>query len=201
MTPPGPALGPLRPSYPLVTERLLLRPIDPIGDVDALHAYRSRVDVCRYIPPEPGTRAQMAERLANPDLVRSTLTREGEILSLAVVLRESNRLIGDLVFFWHSALHRGGEIGYVIHPDVQGKGYATEAVVALLALLFDEFGLRRVTARVDTENPASAAVLRKAGLRQEAVLVENEWFKGRWGSEIDFAMLDREWRAARDRSR
>ena len=33
-------------------------------------------------------------------------------------------------------------------------------------------------------------------MRQEAVLVENEWFKGEWSTEIDFAILEREWRAA-----
>jgi RimJ/RimL family protein N-acetyltransferase len=34
-------------------------------------------------------------------------------------------------------------------------------------------------------------------MRQEAVLVENEWFKGEWTNEIDFAILAREWRASR----
>jgi len=52
-----------------------------------------------------------------------------------------------------------------------------------------------VTARIDADNPASAAVLTKLGMRQEAVLVENEWFKGRWSTEIDFGILAREWRA------
>jgi RimJ/RimL family protein N-acetyltransferase len=201
MTAPGPALGPLRPSYPLETARLLLRPIDPVGDVDAMHAYLSREDVCRYIPPEPKNREQVVERLADPRRTRSELEREGDTLALAVVLKESGELIGDLVFFWHSAEHRGGEIGYVVNPTYHGRGYATEAAGALLALLFDEFGLHRVTARIDADNPASGAVLTKLGMRREAELVENEWFKGRWSTEIDFAILDREWRALHDRRR
>ena len=45
----------LQPDYPIETERLLLRPLDP-DDVDDLHAYQSRADVCRYIPYEPRTR-------------------------------------------------------------------------------------------------------------------------------------------------
>jgi RimJ/RimL family protein N-acetyltransferase len=116
------------------------------------------------------------------------------VLALAVVLRETGQLIGDLVLFWHSEEHRSGEIGYVINPDLHGHGYATEAAGALLALAFDGLGLHRVTARIDEENPASAAVLRKLGMRQEAVLVENEWFKGRWSTEVDFAILEEEWR-------
>lgn len=189
---PEPALAP---DYPVETERLLLRPIDPERDVDAMHAYLSRADVCAYIPPEPGTREEIAARLARPGRTRSVLTKEGQVLALAVVLKENGALIGDVVLFWHSAEHRTGEIGYVLNPDYHGKGYATEAARALLGLAFDGLGLRRVTARIDQENPASAAVLRKIGMRQEAVLVENEWFKGRWSTEVDFAMLDHEWRA------
>jgi RimJ/RimL family protein N-acetyltransferase len=87
----------------------------------------------------------------------------------------------------------------VINPRHAGQGFATEAAAAMLVLAFDGLGLHRVTARIDARNGASAAVLRKLGMRQEAVLVENEWFKGEWSDEIDFAILDREWRARRER--
>ncbi len=185
--------------YPITTERLLLRPIDPVGDVDALHDYLSRDDVCAYIPPTPATREQVAQRYAKPERHRSDLTEEGQVLALAVELKETGQVIGDLVLFFHSELHRHGEIGYVFNPDFHGSGYATEAARALLRLAFDgpwaPHPLRRVIARIDADNPASAAVLRKLGMRQEAVLVENEWFKGRWSTEIDFAILEREWHA------
>jgi len=90
--------------------------------------------------------------------------------------------------------HACGEIAYVLNPDLGGRGYATEAADAMLRLGFDGLGLHRIHARIEDLNPASGAVLRRIGMRQEAVLVENEWFKGRWGSEIDFAILAREWR-------
>jgi RimJ/RimL family protein N-acetyltransferase len=185
----------LAPEYPIETRRLLLRPIDPVADIDAMHAYRSREDVCRYIPPVPVTREQLAETYANPERTRSVLTEAGQILSLAIVLRETGRLIGDIILIWSDAEHRGGEVGYIVDPEHQGHGYATEAVRAVLALGFDGLGLHRMTGRIDARNPASGRVLVKAGMRQEAVLVENEWFKGAWGTEIDFAILDREWRA------
>lgn len=93
-----------------------------------------------------------------------------------------------------SAEHSTGEVGYVIAPAHQGNGYATEVTIALLRLGFEGLGLHRIVARVDARNGASAAVLRKSGMRQEAYLVENEWFKGGWSDEIDFAMLESEWR-------
>lgn len=185
------------PSYPIETERLLLRPIDPEGDLDAMLAYRSREDVCAYIPPVPATRESLATFLSDPEKIRSTLDEPGQAMLLAVIVRDTGELIGDTLLFWRSAEHRSGEIGYVFNPDHHGHGYATEAARAMLGVAFDGLGLHRVIARVDAENPKSAAVLRRLGMRQEAELVENEWFKGRWSTEIDFAILDREWRAGK----
>jgi RimJ/RimL family protein N-acetyltransferase len=186
----------LKPEYPLETARLLLRPLEP-GDVDAMHAYQSRPDVCRYVPYEPRSREVIAERLADPEKTRSTLEEAGQVIDIAVVRKDTGELIGDVVLFWHSAEHRGGELGYVINPDHAGQGFATEAATALLELAFDGLGLHRVIGRIDARNDASAAVLRRIGMRQEAVLVENEWFKGEWCTEIDFAILESEWRARR----
>jgi RimJ/RimL family protein N-acetyltransferase len=188
----------LKPEYPIETERLLLRPLQA-GDVDALHAYQSRADVCRYIPYEPRSREEIARRIADPDKNRSSIEEPGQVLSLAVLLRGTGDLVGDVVLFWHSAEHRGGEIGYVLHPDRAGHGYATEAGRALLALAFDGLGLHRVVGRIDARNEPSAAVLRRLGMRQEAALIENEWFKGEWTTEIDFAVLEHEWRASGQR--
>jgi RimJ/RimL family protein N-acetyltransferase len=187
--------GVLKPEYPITTERLLLRPLDPATDVDAVHAYQSREDVCRYVPYHPRSRQEVAERLADPERTRSALENEGEVIDLAVVERDTGRLVGDVVLFWRSAEHRAGEIGYAFNPAFHGRGYATEASRALLDLAFGGLGLHRVIARVDARNAASAAVLRRLGMRQEAVLVENEWFKGEWTTEIDFAVLETEWRA------
>ncbi|MGT2426292.1 GNAT family N-acetyltransferase [Amnibacterium kyonggiense] len=184
----------LAPYYPIATDRLLLRPIDPVGDVDAMHAYRSREDVCRYIPPVPVTREQLAATYAAPERTRSVLTGPGQILALAIVLRETGRLIGDIILIWPEDHPSNGEVGYIVDPDHQCRGYATEAVRAVLALGFDGLGLHRITGRIDARNPASGRVLTKAGMRQEAVLVENEWFKGEWSTEVDFAILAREWR-------
>jgi RimJ/RimL family protein N-acetyltransferase len=184
----------LKPDYPILTPRLLLRPLDAATDVDAVCAYQSREDICRYVPYSPRTREQVAERLARDD-VRSTLEEAGQVLNIAVVLRETDELIGDVVLFWHSAEHQSGEIGYAFNPDHHGNGYATEVCGALLDLAFDGLGLHRVIGRIDQRNTASAAVLRRVGMRQEAVLVENEWFKGEWATTVDFAILAGEWRA------
>jgi RimJ/RimL family protein N-acetyltransferase len=186
----------LRPTYPVRTERLLLRPLTA-GDIDGLLAYRSRPDVCRYVPFEPMDRQQIADRLTTR-WATTELTDEGQALGLGAEVAATGELAGDVTLFWHSREHRGGEIGYLLNPDFAGRGYATEAARAMLRLGFDDLGLHRITARIDERNDPSARLARRLGMRQEARLVHNEWFKGEWSTELGFAMLADEWPAHRD---
>ena len=184
----------LRPSYPVRTERLLLRPLTA-GDAQALLAYRSLPEVCRYVPFAPMDRKEIAERLATR-WAATIITDEGQGLTLGVEHAETGDLVGDVMLHWSSREHLGGEVGWVFHPAHAGHGYATEAARAMLRLGFEELGLHRIIARVDERNEASARVARRLGMRQEARLVENEMFKGEWTTELDFAMLAAEWPGA-----
>src|SRR5690606_37504265 len=70
----------------LTTERLRLRPLGP-DDLDPVHDYLSRPDVCRYLLHEPRTRQQVAEALAR-SAGRTSLRTDGDSVRLAVVRRE-----------------------------------------------------------------------------------------------------------------
>jgi RimJ/RimL family protein N-acetyltransferase len=183
----------LAPSFPITTHRLVLRPLGE-ADVEALLAYRSDPAVCRYVPFEPMTAADVACRLAG-QWSRRTIDDEGQNLNLGVELRDGGSLVGDVMLVWHSRGHGGGEIGYMFHPDAAGNGYATEAMHTVLHLAFDDLGLHRLLARTDARNTASGNVARRLGMRQEAHLFENEWIKGEWTDEIDFGLLRSEWDA------
>lgn len=183
----------LAPDYPILTERLLLRPIDADADLVAMHSYRSIPEVCRYVPFSPGTPEELAQRLADPERVRSVIDDEGQVMSVVMIRRDTGELIGDLVLFWHSTTDLRAEIGYVLHPDHEGHGFATEGTRAVLALCFEEAGAHRVTARIDVRNTASARLLERIGMRHEATLVEDVWFKEEWSTTEVYGMLDREW--------
>jgi RimJ/RimL family protein N-acetyltransferase len=86
----------------------------------------------------------------------------------------------------------------MFHPDHHGRGYATESGLPLIDFGFEVCGFHRIIGRLEARNAASARVLEKLGMRREALLIENEWVKGEWQSEIDYALLEREWRAQRD---
>lgn len=180
-------------SEPLATERLLLRPFttDDLEDVLAIHA---RPDVVRFLYWEVRSRDEVRELLERR-VHLDRIEKEGDALVLAVVRRSDGRVIGEMTLRWTSAQHRQGEVGFVFHPDAHGQGYAREATSVVLDLAFDRLGLHRVYGRTDGRNDASARLMLRLGMRQEAHFVHNEIFKGEWGDELVFAILADEWAA------
>jgi RimJ/RimL family protein N-acetyltransferase len=186
----------LRPPYPVTTARLRLRPLTT-DDIPDLLAYRGDPEVCRYLPFEPMTRDLLASRIAG-DLGRSEISGEGQAMTLGAERISDGRVIGDVVLFFHSARHAGGEIGYAFHPDVAGQGFAAEACTAVLDLAYEELGLHRMVANMHARNHASMRLAVRLGMRPEAHHVSCEMFKGEWTDLLVYAMLDDEWRARRD---
>ncbi len=85
------------------------------------------------------------------------------------------------------------EIGFTVAPAHQGRGFATEAVLGILAYLFECVHKHRVFASVDPRNVASMALLKRVGMRQEAHYRESLWFKGGWADDVVFGILESEW--------
>lgn len=190
---------PYRFEQPLVTERLVLR-LMSAADVDALHDYQSRADVCRYLPFNPQSREEVIDRVAQ-HAKADRLAAVGDSLRLALELGAGEdapgRLIGDSYFAIASTEHFGGEIGWTMHPAFAGRGYATEAAAAVLDLAFSTLGLHRVFARLDVRNHASIALCHRLGMREEAHFVQDTRFKGEWSDTGIYAILEEEWQRSR----
>lgn len=184
---------------PLTTPRLTLRPFEE-RDLDALHAYGSLPEVVRFMYWEPLDRPAARARL-EAYLGRTRLEDEGDVLTLAIEWAEpaAPQVVGEVMLAWRSRLHRQGEVGFACHPAFHGRGLVTEAATAILGVAFDHLGLHRVYGRCDARNGSSGRLLTRLGMRLEAHLVENEWVKGEWVDEQVYALLRREWHAARGR--
>jgi RimJ/RimL family protein N-acetyltransferase len=179
------------PAWPLETERLVLRPFDA-SDLEALYAIHSDEQNARWLYHDARTRPQV-EELLERKIAGASLRAEGEWLSAAAALRATGEIVCDVSLLWASEAHKQGEIGFIAHPAHHGHGYTTEAARPLLAFAFETLGLHRVVGQLEPRNVGSARVLEKLGMRREAHLVENEWVKGEWQSELVYAMLEREW--------
>ena len=180
-------------SFPIRTSRLALRPYEP-GDLVFLHSMFGREDVCRYLPWMPmdldQARAKLEQRVQ-----QTHIETDGDALVLIADESDSGRPVGEFMLRLKSLASRQGELGWSLHPDAQGRGFATEAAGEILRIGFDELGLHRIVAGCDSRNTASLRVMERLGMRREAEFVDYESLKGEWASEIVCAMLESEWRA------
>jgi RimJ/RimL family protein N-acetyltransferase len=179
---------------PLRTSRLVLRAMTP-SDVDDVHAYQSREDVCRYLPFEPRTRDEVAGSVAKYSTA-TTLAGENDFWRLAIERADQpDGVIGDVFFAIKSTADATAEIGWTLHPDHGGQGYMTEAAGAVLGIAFGDLGLHRVLAQLAPRNHTSVRLCERLGMRKEAHFVEDLWVKGQWGDTVIYAILEREWTA------
>jgi RimJ/RimL family protein N-acetyltransferase len=177
---------------PVSTARLRLRTMTT-SDVDDVHAYQSRPDVCAYLLFEPRTREEVAERLER-NATAIVLSGDGDYWQIAIERRDHpGRVIGDVFFVIKDAANATCEIGWTLHPEHTGSGYVTEAASAVLTLAFSELRAHRAIAQLDPRNQASAAVCRRLGMRLEAHHIEDLWFRGAWSDTAVHAVLEREW--------
>ena len=174
-----------------MTERLVLR-LFSMDDLDDVWAYMRLPEVGRHMLWSARDREQ--SRAALVQMTTETgLAKDGDYLTLAATV--GGAVIGHVELGLVSAEHRQGEIGYVFHPDHHGKGLATEGARAMLRLGFDELDLHRIVGRCSARNTASARLMGRLGMRQEAHFVDCRNVDGEWREELVFAVLDREWSA------
>lgn len=174
------------------TVRLIARPMVP-GDLEPFVAYRADPEVARFQGWSDFSLADGRALLTSQEGAR--LGTPGEWYQIALEERSSGALVGDLASRVSGSEPREMEVGFTLARGHQGRGYGTEALQGLLDVAFGTLGMHRVIAVTDALNAPAAALLERVGLRREAHFHENIFFKGTWGSEFLFAVLDREWKA------
>ncbi len=166
---------------PLQTNRLTLRTYSP-SDIPAL-------------VPLIGAREVAATTLRIPHPYAESLARDyigrvqedlasGSCLRLAIILRLSDSLCGGVGLMIEPDHHRA-ELGYWIGVPYWGNGYATEAATAVVKYGFETLGLHRIFAGHFANNPASARVLKKIGMRHEGCQRAHIL---KWGEFLDLEM-------------
>lgn len=172
------------------TKRLTIRQLQ-LADLADFHRYRSNPEVTKYQGFDVMTEEQAR------DFIQDNLTKNygkaGEWVQYGIEHKGNNQLIGDCAIKLDPYDTRIAEIGITISHLEQKRGYAKEVMLALLAFLFDTKEIHRVVEIVDAENTASICLLKSLGFRQEGHFIENVFFKGKWGSEYQYAVLKREW--------
>ena len=177
-------------AWPLRTERLTLRPLSD-DDVDRLLEIRSQPGVSEWITRELSTRADVVDWIEG---------RRDD----AIAIELDRRVIGDVMLrlddAWSQfevralASGRQAELGWVLDPAEGGRGYATEAVSAVISVCFEVLRVRRIIANCFADNIASWRLMERLGMRREGHSVGDSLHRsGRWLDGYSYALLDEEW--------
>jgi RimJ/RimL family protein N-acetyltransferase len=176
----------------LRTERLELRPVRD-EDIDRILEYRNRPEVTRWLlrtEVDPASFRAAWRRAA----------RDPDDHSVAVVI--DGVVIGTVSLDVVDGMGQPGmpprteaRLGYIFDPAYGGRGYATEAVSAIIAHAFDRLGVRRITAACFADNLASVRILEKVGMRREQHGVGDSWHAELgWVDGYTYALLSEAWR-------
>lgn len=179
--------------WPVRTERLLLRRATP-GDLDATWAFWRLPEVYEWLGAATPTYEAYRERYL----------REKRLEGLLVVELRDGPVIGDLGLRiedgWAQEEVTGqakgvqGELAWVFDPAFGGKGYATEAVRALVDLCFGRLRLRRLHADCFAANEPSWRLMERIGMRREQHTVRESLHRTKgWLDGLSYALLAEEW--------
>lgn len=157
--------------------------------------YRSQPDVARYQDWETFTRADGERFLEQQSQLCPDVP--GTWFQMAIELVRSGALVGDCGFHCPPHDPRQAEVGITLAPEHQGQGYAAEALGNLLDYAFFTLHKHRVTAVTDAANAAAVRLLERVGMRREGHFLQSVWFKGRWGDEFLYSVLQGEWEQRR----
>lgn len=173
----------------ITSPRLYIRPL-VINDAERLFHYRKDAKVNQFqgwIPKTlKDTRNFIDNTAKKPNLPNTWF-------QLAVTGKDTNEFIGDIGIHFKEETEQVG-LGYTIAKQQQMKGYATEALQAIISLLFSQMGKHRVTASVDPRNLPSIRVLEKLHFRKEAHFIESYRMNNEWVDDAVYAILAKEWK-------
>jgi RimJ/RimL family protein N-acetyltransferase len=171
------------------TERLTLRPVQA-SDAAALAARRSDPEVAQYQSWTAPYDLAKAETLVESILGQGGPT-DGEWF-MVTVTDAAGTIVGDL------AIHptwgmRSVEVGYTLGREYWGRGYASEAVAAVVAFFFSETPAVRLHGVVHPENHASAAVLERNGFTYEGRTKLSYWVGDENTDDVLYGLTRDDW--------
>ncbi|MEV6837736.1 GNAT family N-acetyltransferase [Streptomyces sp. NPDC051133] len=159
-------------------------------DWPAVHAWARLTEACRFQPWGPNTQEQTRDFVATAAGAWSDDPCHRH--AFAAVLGRAVVGMGELHV--RSTRDRQGEIAYVVHPRLWGRGIATRIGRELLAYGFGELALHRIHATCDPRNVGSSRVLTKLGMTCEGQLRHTRLIRDGWRDSLVFGVLEEEWR-------
>ena len=184
------SLSPFENMPQIETERLVIRKVS-VKDAQDMFEYSRDPEVARHVLWD-AHRSVMDSRGYIKYLQRKY--RLGEPSSWGIALKDTDKLIGTIGFMWWQQDNSAAEVGYSLGRAYWNRGYMTEALKAVIKYAFTEMKLHRIEAQHEVLNPASGAVMAKAGMKKEGVLRGRLYNKGKYVDVALYAILSEDFR-------
>ena len=173
------------------TERLILRKFT-LEDTEDYVEFRSKLELYEHmIDFSTQTREQHIDKLKK--LVENYDNKENPSYVWAVELKENHKVIAKTSIEHTYPKHDRIEIGWSLHPDYQGKGYATEFGHAFLDYLFSYDCVHRIHGFIWEGNFASRKLCEKLGFKFEGTNLEARKKNGKYYNVWNFGLLKSDW--------
>lgn len=184
--------SPIETPLVLSSERLILRDMQ-VSDVTAFHSYASDPNVIRYTSWGMETMEQSRQFVEG--IIQRRHEQPMDNFELAIVEKATNKHIGFALLQVRNKNNKEAELGYFLHKDYWGKGYAVEASKTLVDFGFKSVGLHRIYGTCDPDNRASAHVMEKVGMKFEGRLRDHKWMprQNRHRDSLQYSILADEW--------
>ena len=169
----------------IVTERLTLRSARE-DDLEAIHAVLSDPRATRWWSTPP-----------HDSLDQTHDWLEGMIANTAAgaadfVVEYSGRVVGK------AGCWKAPDVGYILHPDVWGRGLASEALGAVIDHVFATTDLDTLTADVDPNNAASIKLLERLGFVRTGEAKAIWHIGGQWMDSLYYGLQRSRWQMRRE---
>jgi RimJ/RimL family protein N-acetyltransferase len=174
----------------LKTGELLLRRLSR-EDAEALFGYRSLPEIYCYQAFRPQS---VAEAACFIDSTSGETGVPGTWCQLGIYRNDDRALIGDIgVHFLPEGETCDLELGCTVSPAYQGRGYATEALAAVIDYVFAEMDKRRIMFSVDPRNNPSRRLASRLGMRLTGYFEKSCLIRGEFCDDMVFELTPEDW--------
>jgi Acetyltransferases, including N-acetylases of ribosomal proteins len=169
----------------LSTDRLILRQVMQ-NDVNEIFFLRSDKRVLQFLAKDAAASIDVASLFIKNI---NELESNNDAITWGIALKNEEKLIGTICYWNITKEHYRAEIGYALHPDMQGKGIMLEAMSEVIKYGFENMKLHSIEANVDPNNASSIKLLEHNNFIREGLFKEDYFYNGKFFDTAVYSLL------------
>jgi ribosomal-protein-alanine N-acetyltransferase len=169
------------------TARLKLRQLTD-ADMGFIYEIFSRDETNRHVSDDPVRSMDEAR-----ELFEAYIRPKPYLFRLGLFLKSTGRPIGTIGLYGVDMENLRAVLGFDLLKEFWGKGYMTEASIAVLDYGFRVIGLNRIQASADADNHRSLAVIERVGFTKEGLMRQKDFYKGSFHDDVVYSFLRQDW--------